>query len=683
MLSHAPPPTRGRRTLSALPQHMPSCCSAEIATSQTKMMRAFLLATMSASAAASSPGGDENGHPRGLLVAHDVMSNEKMAEAQGAGVPGFCEAVYGPGDCSGASSPVGGHHKGLLHFDHSGGSGFIYTRLDSANHAADASSCIEACRACERCNFVSFSPGFKFKCSWFEFCALDRLQQRPGQEWRTYQVKERPLVEQLQLSPRIAPTPNVALRAFASRLGPPRRGKGGVSSSSSSGSRSGSQLALHKPNEPLLIVVYGTSVSMGEGPTSASWLSAFPDLLEGKLRRAFPQLEGRPLRVVKRAYPGTTSSLLRHCIGTLLPEQADLYILEFVGYLGDNVQTKKTRANLVSILQTLRARCGGVAAGTRKEQLHPAPHVCRRRPAVMQVAPLDQGSCVRSIKGMGPMKPLPSALAEVRACVDSESGTTATQEELGRTLDVPTISLRKVLRRPMLRNAPGAKQLLNRLTIDYVHFTRAGHELASELLTRAIVAAARLPLNSTEQRTERMQSQPVVAAAPTTCAFGDDLRPLILRSGGWEHTLDVSKRGQPKPGLVATQPGATLDLCYEHATPVRSTWSLAFLTAPRRLGKVRGTCLHGCRCPAKIWDAHLPMFPNSEPRMDQLAITAEKGERKGKGKAACPCTVRLTVLNETSSGTHKFKLLAVLSGMELNFMDLILSRADQSLSIGR
>ena len=114
---------------------------------------------------------------------------------------------------------------------------------------------------------------------------------------------------------------------------------------------------------------------------------------------------------------------------------------------------------------------------------------------------------------MGPMKPLPSALAEVRACVDSESGTTATQEELGRTLDVPTISLRKVLRRPMLRNAPGAKQLLNRLTIDYVHFTRAGHELASELLTRAIVAAARLPLNSTEQRTERMQSQPVVAAA--------------------------------------------------------------------------------------------------------------------------------------------------------------------------
>ena len=150
--------------------------------------------------------------------------------------------------------------------------------------------------------------------------------------------------------------------------------------------------------------------------------------------------------------------------------------------------------------------------------------------------------------------------------MDSESGTTATQEELGRTLGVPTVSLRKALRRPLLRNASGARQLLNRLTIDYVHFTRAGHELASELLTRAIVAAARQPLNSTEKGAERVQTLPVVAAPPTTCAFGDDLRPLVLRSGGWDYTVDVSKRGQPKPGLVATRPGATLDLFAEHLT---------------------------------------------------------------------------------------------------------------------
>ena len=123
---------------------------------------------------------------------------------------------------------------------------------------------------------------------------------------------------------------------------------------------------------------------------------------------------------MKRAYPGTTSSLLRHCIGTLLPEQADLYILEFVGYLGDNVKTEKVRTDLVSIVQPLRARCGGGGGGGGGCGRHAkgaAPHTCRRRPAVMQLAPLDQGSCVRSIKGMGPMKPLPSALAEDRARV--------------------------------------------------------------------------------------------------------------------------------------------------------------------------------------------------------------------------------------------------------------------------
>ena len=81
------------------------------------------------------------------------------------------------------------------------------------------------------------------------------------QGWWTYQVKKRPLVEQLQLPPRSAPTPDAALRAFAHRLGPPRKGKGGVRSSSSSSP----QLA-----RPLLVVVYGTSVSAGEGPTSVA-----------------------------------------------------------------------------------------------------------------------------------------------------------------------------------------------------------------------------------------------------------------------------------------------------------------------------------------------------------------------------------------------------------------------------
>jgi len=443
-------------------------------------------------------------------------------------------------------------------------------------------------------------------------------------------------------------------------------------------------------------VVYGTSVSAGEGPTSASWSSAFPDLLEGKLRHAFPQLEGRPLRVVKRAYPGTTSSLLRHCVGTLLPEQADLYILEYVGYLRNGLEPNPSRNDLASIVQTLRARCGGGSGSSGSRHTNQAAtHTCRHRPAVVQLAPLDQGSCVRSIKRLGPMKPLPSALARVRACVDSESDTTATQEELGRALGVPTLSLRQALRQPLLRDAPGAMQLVSRLTVDYVHLTRAGHELVAELLTSAIVAAARLPLNRTERRIERPQPLPasggVVAAAPVTCAFGDDLRPLVLRSVGWEYTVDVSKRGQPKPGLVATRPGAKLDLCYEHVTAKKSIWSLAFLTAPAGLGQVRGTCQHGCSCRATTWDAHLPMFPNSEPRMDQLAITSTGGPGRAARRAAawanrsavCPCIVRLTVLDETSSGAHKFKLLVVLSGMRLDFMDLILSRADKTLPIGR
>ena len=79
-------------------------------------------------------------------------SNRAMQGGIGAavdsmGVPGYCEAAQGAGDCSGASRTVGGHHKGQL-------------RVDAIN----ATSCLEACRACERCNFVSLSP--VRGCSW-------------------------------------------------------------------------------------------------------------------------------------------------------------------------------------------------------------------------------------------------------------------------------------------------------------------------------------------------------------------------------------------------------------------------------------------------------------------------------------------------------------------------------------
>ena len=48
----------------------------------------------------------------------------------------------------------------------------------------------------------------------------------------------------------------------------------------------------------------------------------------------------------------------------------------------------------------------------------------------------------------------------------------------------------------------------------------------------------------------------------------------------------------------------------------------------------------------------------SHSRGSSSAAAAEQGE-------TCPCVIRLTVLNSSSSGSHKFKLDALFSGFQI------------------
>ena len=56
--------------------------------------------------------------------------------------------------------------------------------------------------------------------------------------------------------------------------------------------------------------------------------------------------------------------------------------------------------------------------------------------------------------------------------------------------------------------------------------------------------------------------------------------------------------------------------------------------------------------------------PTAAACCQSCAAHNEKAASGGGGgdAAACPCTIRLTVLNETSSDARKFKLLALMSG---------------------
>ena len=75
------------------------------------------------------------------------------------------------------------------------------------------------------------------------------------------------------------------------------------------------------------------------------------------------------------------------------------------------------------------------------------------------------------------------------------------------------------------------------------------------------------------------------------------------------------------------------------------------------MGKIRDECVDGCSCQERTWTGHI------ERRVSQPAMGALRVHVQDKrAHEACPCTVRLRVLNESQSGGYKAKLVALLSG---------------------
>ena len=175
----------------------------------------------------------------------------------------------------------------------------------------------------------------------------------------------------------------------------------------------------------------------------------------------------------------------------------------------------------------------------------------------------------------------------------------------------------------------------------------------------------------------------------------------MLRASGWRYTVERNSQGLPKPGYVAEQPGATLDLCHRPELRrngggggdiamqrvVHVAWSLGYLMSYEGMGRARGSCVVGgaCTCGARVFDAHWKRL-TSQPHISRLQLKYKfvrgsggaawvpaaslavgggegGGEGGGGGAAArCPCVIRLEVLNETSSAGHKWKLVALMSG---------------------
>ena len=164
---------------------------------------------------------------------------------------------------------------------------------------------------------------------------------------------------------------------------------------------------------------------------------------------------------------------------------------------------------------------------------------------------------------------------------------------------------------------------------------------------------------------------------------GPPLPPArLLDASGWHYVLESRSPIEPgvamlvarpgiKPGLVATAAGATalFNLSYISAevvavpsTPPSTTGAVSamrpyiavdYLTSYEHMGVVELRCVHGCSCEPQTIDAHAPAERASIRKVAYVHVSRLEG-----------CALRLTVLEQTGSGGHKFKLVRLSTGFK-------------------
>ena len=448
---------------------------------------------------------------------------------------------------------------------------------------------------------------------------------------------------------------------------------------------SDSQLAcvvakLHH-GEPVHMVFFGSSVTAGIRCKHTKERSVnFPQQVAQLIESRIPQAN---LTLDVYGYPGASPNFLRACEGTLMRSNvADIYVIEMTDNLSD----------------------GYMGVGVSVEGLMSA--VRQRAPlaALMLLAPVPQ-RCVRAIKRMKPFQHIPlddaSTLRILHEDCYSNHSVAASFEDVGSAHNVATVSARKLVRDELFRHPNQARKIMGRLHYDAVHPSGSGHwqlavaleyallgPLAGERVSMPHKGACQPPrVGALERFNIFAPRRP--STGSMVCALGEDLKRYVLRASGWHYKVEYNAQGLPKPGYIAEQPGATLDLC--HRPDLKRTaagqpsyratvaWSLGYLMSYEHMGQMRGECVSSessCTCGARVFNAHWRL-PVSQPHISRLKLQIRYAQRGPSGPlvpeaalasdpataaAACPCKIRLTLLNASDTDAHKFKLVSLMSG---------------------
>ncbi|KXZ50405.1 hypothetical protein GPECTOR_16g578 [Gonium pectorale] len=215
-----------------------------------------------------------------------------------------------------------------------------------------------------------------------------------------------------------------------------------------------------------------------------------------------------------------------------------------------------------------------------------------------------------------------------------------------------------------------------RETFQDHHPSQLGHEILSELAihlfqeaaidavlrpvaTPAVVATAGNPPTA-EYTGQRRLRGPMYPGnyAPTgaVCATGATFKEHVQEVQGWLWVNEGLTEARQKWGYISDVPGSWLLINMSTLLPSPGPGApvqvlLTYLGSYEHMGMAIVECVWGCACSPVVVDAHLPGERVSQTYM--VPINSTQSET---------CMMGVTVLNDTSSGEHKFKVRAGVHG---------------------
>jgi hypothetical protein len=201
----------------------------------------------------------------------------------------------------------------------------------------------------------------------------------------------------------------------------------------------------------------------------------------------------------------------------------------------------------------------------------------------------------------------------------------------------------------------------------------------------------------------KQQSEVLTA---TKVFVGGLLRPAhVPLSRGWAYTLrgdtvagSPNEQAKLKPGLLATHAGAVAEVAVvmkrRSSGGAQPFVVLEYLRAARQMGRVNVSCLLGCSCASQVIDAHSAptrggrVFHGPAQHVAHVLrvqlLPSGRALRTGEEQAwpgraegaaddaepeataeATTCTLRVALLNASSSDGHSFKLVGLQVGEEV------------------